>query len=740
VSRFVNPVQPCAKRAAKCRLYAQPARYTIFGYSYLLKGPQSDLTQGETDLSAKSYPLLILLMALSFAISEVATGADGTEKPALAQGITRLDFDDIASWPGALAVSADGRTAAHIEIAGNIVVWNTADLKTVKTIAGSNDEKKPTAVALNPDGTLAAIGYADSRLVLWSLVQDKPVRAFSGHVGAISALAFSPDGQLLASGADDATTQLWEVASGKRLRIFDSMLDDSGIPVAIHFSGDGTVLLVNEWQIRHYDVGRNISLWSIPDSIEISTRNDMAPPNSDQIMRSGQAVGGKGWFLAYTGNEGFMVERLDGCGPPRRLTQQRDAPPYDEIPPGVFADTVAADPLGRWVAAAQILKWDEKKSQEITFLGMNGNGKSDALALPGRVIALAPHVDGASVFALIIEDDSREQEPFSNPQSGALYRIPVPLRLLALPSLHVQQGAASCAPTQAVRQQQDYKIPEKPAELTVATNLGPDQLKQWKKRIIQWRQEWIDAQPSSFDFTVLDPETGPVSEDIESLSRRYAASGPSLPAIPADVKVACAATRNGRLAVLYDNDEVRVGRLKPSGDVKRYQLELEHEWATDHMALSADGQYLWLLLNHPDANTSGTYRLSSGKLVGSGYLLTPFPSRANRGVVNDARQFRLAVWDFDKAEIIARLPRQRNRSPEGYYRPLRAALSDDGKLLASGSYDGLVRVWNLDTHQMLGQGRIGGPVTALAFDEAGEQLAAGRQDGQITVFQIPAPE
>lgn len=266
-----------------------------------------------------------LLIVPSLFISQVAWGADTKGMESAADRVVALPFNKAAPLPGALAVSADGHLAAHISAGGDIVIWDTSQLKPIELIPSSG--KQPSAVSLSPDGNLIAIGYFDSRLVVWSRQERKPLREFFGHAGGISALSFSSDGQLLASGGDDATTQLWEVATGKRLRVFDSMSNDdistgSGIPVSIGFSGDDKALIVNEWYSRFYDVGRGTTIWDIGEGIEISTRA-VAPPNGDNAMRAGQAVGGKGWLLAYTGGwlqdeTGLMVERLDQCDPPRQ--------------------------------------------------------------------------------------------------------------------------------------------------------------------------------------------------------------------------------------------------------------------------------------------------------------------------------------------------------------------------------------------------------------------------------------
>ncbi|HQT30586.1 MAG TPA: hypothetical protein PLE48_06025 [Thiobacillus sp.] len=761
--------------------------------------------------------LATLLIVLSLFISQITWGADTNGKESAADRVMALPFNKAAPLPGALAVSADGRLVAHISANGDVVIWNPSQIKPLEVIPSA--DKKPSAVSLSPDGNIIAIGYFDSRVVVRSLKEKKPLREFFGHSGGISALSFSSDGQLLASGGDDATTQLWEVATGKRLRVFDSMSNGdistgSGIPVSIGFSGDGQTLIVNEWYSRFYDVGRGTTIWDIKEGIEISTRT-VAPPNGDNAMRAGHALGGKGWLLAYTGdwvsdNTGLMVERLDQCDSPHQL------------PSGGYADTVAADPLGRWVAATE----DEK----ITFFGMNSDKKGYALALPAKAIALVPHPDGRTVFALMIADTRRNgNEHFifgrdaEAVTGGALYRIPVPASFWQSPPLSVKEDATHCAPTGASRLQQDFKVPEKPVELAVIAKLVPTKemttdssnpngeynqinppselyfaqegslyalyhaqsdlrsgvavwdmqakspvhfkfkqyvgdttfrLKEGWGALSETLQNLLTGKPfyklrdterQDNSTAISDMDTGEVFRVAEGHFERYASNGRRLKDVKTNGTAIAFSARNGRLAALYLNGNVQVWRLGPRGESKTYKLGLklgDGDWA-EELALSADGRYLRVAF--PNASGDGptqyvTYRLSSAKPVGDGQLLAPFPGRANRGVVADTRPHRLAVWDFDKAEIIARLPRHRSRDKSGASQPLRATLSDDGRLIASASYDGLIRVWDIDAHQMIGEGRTGGEVTAIAFDLTGQRLAAGRKDGEVVVFQVSAPE
>jgi len=98
------------------------------------------------------------------------------------------------------------------------------------------------AVALSPDGKLAATGGYDGIIRLWEVPSGKLVRVLVGHDSYIYGLAFSPDGQCLAStGSHDGTARIWNPQTGMTLRVLKK---HKGYTHWVAWSPDGKTLAV----------------------------------------------------------------------------------------------------------------------------------------------------------------------------------------------------------------------------------------------------------------------------------------------------------------------------------------------------------------------------------------------------------------------------------------------------------------------------------------------------------------
>ena len=66
------------------------------------------------------------------------------------------------------------------------------------------------------------------------------------------------------------------------------------------------------------------------------------------------------------------------------------------------------------------------------------------------------------------------------------------------------------------------------------------------------------------------------------------------------------------------------------------------------------------------------------------------------------------------------------------------AFSPDGKIVAAASQDGVIRLWDVATHQLIGIPLTGGVSTiySIAFSPDGDLLAAGRSDGTVQLWHV----
>jgi WD40 repeat protein/DNA-binding SARP family transcriptional activator len=154
--------------------------------------------------------------------------------------ITRHRSSDVQSSAGPplgfpVVVYAGASNIAVIEQSGDTQVRSPSSTRPLRVFSVGQDV---TSVASDQRGTMLAVGHQHGTATLSSLVDGRPLRALTGHSGAVDALTFSTDGKLIASVGDDAA-DVTDVATGRLLGRLTGLTEPG---TAAAFTHDGRTL------------------------------------------------------------------------------------------------------------------------------------------------------------------------------------------------------------------------------------------------------------------------------------------------------------------------------------------------------------------------------------------------------------------------------------------------------------------------------------------------------------------
>mgnify|MGYP001264933902 CR=1 FL=1 len=181
-------------------------------------------------------------------LSEIVYSPDG-KTLAAASSIGILFYDantlekvrliETGSWFSSLAFSSDGHRLVLGLWNGAIQLVETDSGALLQTLEGHNSYIN--SVAFSPNGNKLASGSSDGTIRLWDAESGAPLQTLEGHTDIVTSVVFSPDGSRLASSSDDKTIQLWDSESGESLHSLEGRTSYGGFN-KIAFSPDGGML------------------------------------------------------------------------------------------------------------------------------------------------------------------------------------------------------------------------------------------------------------------------------------------------------------------------------------------------------------------------------------------------------------------------------------------------------------------------------------------------------------------
>ena len=576
-----------------------------------------------------------------------------------------------------------------------------------------------SSVAFSPDGTLLASGsdffYPAPREMLvrlWDVASQREVARLEGHTWFVRSVAFSPDGTLLASGSDEL--KLWNVATREEIANLYG-----GAYVA--FSPDGATLAAGGGST---DV---VYLWDVP------TRELVATLGGYEWQINAVAFSPDGTLLA-TGS-GHEIEG-EGAVKLWDVESQSNIAIF-ELSYG--ATSVAFSPDGATLAAGvddgTARLWDVARRIEIATLEGLRAISSVAFSPDGTIlastdinvklwnvgtleqIAVFPgHLDWIS--SVSFSPDSRTLATGSFDRTVKLWDIsewkgPRPFGLEII-SGDGQQGSAGAALAQPlvveVRDQHGDPLPE--AHVTFTVTAGEGRL----SGRFTVEHTTTDASGRAELPLTLGPHRGSNIVGV-SLGRRELAE--------------FSAEGVGTTVAELDGD-YRTWHLPEAATVRLGKGAIGE--GDRSVALSADGRFLavasalgvWL---YEAATSRALALLPSADPVHS--VAFSLDGTLAAGLHNG----QVELWEVETGERITTLRHA------DWDRVASVAFSRDGTALASGSWDQVIKVWDVETRREVGTWEVARDSDSywnisVAFSPDGTRLVSGFQDGTVRLWDI----
>jgi WD40 repeat protein len=537
------------------------------------------------------------------------------------------------------------------------------------------------ALAFDRQGTTLATGLSNGAIVLWNPASGQPRGVIQTQVELVTSLAWSPDGTRLASSGNDGVVRIWDPRAGKELQTLNG--------------GDLAVMVV---------------AWS-PDGSRIA---------------AGDFLGTVTVFDARSGQRGFSWEGPRGY----TISSLAWSPDSDRVLAGSGYVSCAENCIPSFDGLVTV--WDARSGKKLAQMGAGSQVNTLAVSSDGTRVAAGLNSNEVRLYSLA---DGKPLQKLANMGQTGAFWVPGSQRLLSsdgsdrLISYDYSSGARSETPVDGFAQL--ISLAWSPDGTRLATGSERGAIFIWDGT--SGRQMQVFSDPRSRE-RLYKVAWSPDGKQIGSIGSQTvwlwdAATGSP----PRELK-----TSGGTLSDLaWSPDGSQLAALSFDG-----QLSLWNAHSLSRLRTFSVNPYSGDVAWSPDGKTLATagngiflWDPATGKQVGTLGEETATDSIAwavdgARFVANSGG--RATIWEIASGAVLVQVSNGHSWGVES------AALSPDGKLLASGAGEVILR--NAEAGEILQilQGHAEG-ISRLAFSPDGRTLASGSEDGTIILWGVRQP-
>jgi WD40 repeat protein len=117
---------------------------------------------------------------------------------------------------------------------GGVLLWDVPGRKQLRRYAPA---EKMSRFTLSPDGNTIAYIRDDHTVALRDVETDRVFAVLRGHEAEVTTVHYSPDGTRIITGSHDRSVRSWEAATG---RLIHTLREHEGVTLTMAFSPDGT--------------------------------------------------------------------------------------------------------------------------------------------------------------------------------------------------------------------------------------------------------------------------------------------------------------------------------------------------------------------------------------------------------------------------------------------------------------------------------------------------------------------